>query len=45
MAVGNTVFGEGTAVAAAWVEPLKTRLYQEGAAPLHAALRTLARTV
>jgi len=44
-AVGNTVFGEGTAGAAAWVEPLKTRLYQEGAAPLHAALHTLARTV
>ncbi len=44
-AVGNTVFGEGTAAAAAWVEPLKTRLYTEGAAPLHAALTTLARTV
>jgi len=43
-AVGNAVFGEGTA-AAAWVEPLKTRLYTEGAAPLHAALTTLARTV
>jgi len=43
--VGNAVFGEGTAAAAAWVEPLKTRLYQEGAAPLHAALVTLARTV
>jgi len=42
--VGNAVFGEGTA-AAAWVEPLKTRLYTEGAAPLHAALTTLARTV
>jgi len=44
-AVGNAVFGEGTARAAAWVEPLKTRLYTEGAAPLHAALTTLARTV
>jgi len=44
-AVGNAVFGEGTAAAAAWVEPLKTRLYTEGAAPLHAALTTLARTV
>lgn len=44
-AVGNTVFGAETARAAAWVEPLKTRLYQEGAAPLHAALTTLARTV
>jgi hypothetical protein len=43
--VGNIVFGEGTAAAAAWVEPLKTRLYQEGAAPLRAALRALARTV
>ena len=43
-AVGNAVFGEGTA-AAAWVEPLKTRLYTEGAAPLHAALTALARTV
>jgi len=44
-AVGNAVFGEGTAAAAAWVEPLKTRLYAEGAPPLHAALTTLARTV
>jgi len=44
-AVGNAVFGEGTARAAAWVEPLKTRLYTEGAAPLHTALTTLARTV
>jgi len=44
-AVGNAVFGEGTARAAAWVEPLKTCLYTEGAAPLHAALTTLARTV
>ena len=43
--VGNAVFGAETARAAAWVEPLKTRLYQEGAAPLHAALTTLARTV
>jgi len=44
-AVGNAVFGEGTAAAAAWVEPLKTCLYTEGAAPLHAALTALARTV
>jgi len=44
-AVGNAVFGEGTTAAAAWVEPLKTRLYTQGAAPLHAALTTLARTV
>jgi len=43
--VGNAVFGVATARAAAWVEPLKTRLYQEGAAPLHAALTTLAPTV
>ena len=33
--VGNTVFGAGTAAAAAWVEPLKTRLYAEGPAPPH----------
>ncbi len=44
-AVGNAVFGAETAAAAAWVDPLKTRLYTEGAAPLHAALTTLARTV
>jgi hypothetical protein len=44
-AVGNTVFGVETAAAAAWVEPLKTRLYTEGAAPVRAALETLARTV
>ena len=44
-AVGNAVFGEGTAAAAAWVEPRQTRLYAEGAPPLHAALTTLARTV
>ena len=40
--VGNTVFGAGTAAAAAWVEPLKTRLYAEGPAPVQAALATLA---
>jgi hypothetical protein len=44
-AVGNAVFGAETAAAAAWVEPLKTRLYEEGAAPLHAALVALARTL
>ncbi len=44
-AVGNAASGEGTAEAAAWVEPLKTRLYTEGASPLHASLTTLARTV
>jgi len=43
--VGNAVFGAETAAAAAWVEPLKTRLYTEGATPLHAALTALARTV
>ncbi len=40
--VGNTVFGAGTAAAAAWVEPLKTRLYAEGPAPVQAALATRA---
>jgi len=44
-AVGNAVFGAETAAAAAWVEPLKTRLYTQGAAPLHAALTARARTV
>ena len=44
-AVGNAVFGAETAAAAAWVEPLKTRLYTEGPAPLHAALGALAHTV
>ncbi len=44
-AVGNAVFGEGTARAAAWVEPLKTRLYTEGAVPVRAALVDLARMV
>jgi len=43
--VGTAVFGADMGAAAAWVEPLKTRLYTEGAAPLHAALTTLARTV
>jgi hypothetical protein len=43
-AVGNAVFGAETAAAAAWVEPLKTRLYTEGAAPLRAALEALAST-
>jgi hypothetical protein len=40
--VGNTVFGAGTAAAAGWVEPLKTRLYAQGPAPVHAALVALA---
>ena len=43
--VGNTVFGPGTAAAAAWVEPLKTRLYAQGPVPVHAALVALADTL
>jgi len=39
--VGNTVFGAGTAAAAGWVEPLKTRLYAQGPAPVQAALAAL----
>src|SRR5437763_312629 len=40
-AVGTAVFGAETPAAAAWVEPLKTRLYEEGAAPVRAALEAL----
>jgi len=40
--VGNTVFGAGTAAAAGWVEPLKTRLYAQGPAPVQVALAALA---
>lgn len=40
--VANTVFGTGTAAAAAWVEPLKRRLEQEGVAPVLTALNALA---
>jgi Uncharacterised protein family (UPF0236) len=40
-AVGNAVFGAETAAAAAWVEPLKDDLYEQGAAPVLAALAAL----
>jgi hypothetical protein len=40
-AVGNAVFGAGSAAAAGWVQPLKDRLYEQGAAPVLAALATL----
>jgi len=43
--VGNTVFGASSTAAAAWVEPLKTRLYAQGPAPVQEALATLAATV
>lgn len=39
--VGNAVFGPGTPAAAAWVEPLKDRLYTEGAPAVLAALAAL----
>jgi len=40
-AVGNAVFGVGSARAAGWVQPLKDRLYEQGAAPVLAALAAL----
>lgn len=40
-AVGHAVFGVGSPQAAAWVEPLKERLYEHGAAPVLAALAAL----
>lgn len=40
-AVGNAVFGAGSPQAAAWVEPLKDRLYEDGAPPVLAALAAL----
>ena len=40
-AVGNTVFGAGSPQAVAWVEPLKDRLYTQGAVPILAALALL----
>ena len=40
-AVGNAVFGAGSARAAGWVQPLKDRLYEQGAAPVLAALQAL----
>jgi hypothetical protein len=39
--VGNAVFGPATPAAAAWVEPLKDRLYTEGTPPVLAALAAL----
>jgi hypothetical protein len=39
--VGNAVFGTGSAQAAGWVEALKDRLYEQGAAPILAALAAL----
>jgi hypothetical protein len=44
-AVGSAVFGAETPAAAAWVEPLKTRLSEEGAAPVRAALEALLATL
>jgi hypothetical protein len=38
--VGDAVFGAGS-VAAGWVQPLKDRLYEQGPAPVLAALATL----
>jgi len=43
-AVGNALHGAGSLRAAAWVEPLKDHLYLHGAAPVLAALATLAPT-
>jgi len=40
-AVGTAVFGSGSPRAGAWVEPLKDRLYAQGAAPILAALALL----
>ena len=40
-AVGNAVFGTGSPAATAWVEALKDRLYEHGAAPVLAALAAL----
>ena len=39
--VANAVFGTGTRAAAAWVEPLKRRLLQEGAGAVRRALADL----
>ncbi|MDQ6747766.1 MAG: ISKra4 family transposase, partial [Candidatus Dormibacteraeota bacterium] len=41
-AVGNAVFGRDTLPARVWVERLKDRLYEEGVAPVLAALDALA---
>ena len=43
-AVGNALYGAGSLRAAAWVEPLKDHLYQQGAAPVLAALAALSPT-
>jgi hypothetical protein len=40
-AVGNAVFGADSSEATAWVEPLKERLYEQGATPVLAALAAL----
>lgn len=42
--VGNAVFGRDTLPARVWVERLKDRLYEEGVAPVRAALDALAPT-
>lgn len=39
--VAGAVFGTGTAAAAAWVEPLKEKLHDEGVLPVLAALAAL----
>jgi hypothetical protein len=39
--VGHAVFGTGSVQAAGWVQPLKDRLYEQGAAPILAALAAL----
>jgi hypothetical protein len=43
-AVGHAVFGPDSPAAAAWVNPLKDRLYQEGAPAVLAALAALTRS-
>jgi hypothetical protein len=40
-AVGSAVFGAGSTAAASWVQPLKDRLYEQGVAPILAALDAL----
>jgi hypothetical protein len=40
-AVGNALYGTGSPGAAAWVAPLKDDLYEQGAAPVLAALAAL----
>lgn len=43
-AVGNALHGAGNLRAAAWVEPLKDQLYEQGPAPVLAALAALTPT-